>query len=94
MAGRVSVSSLGASHPEPPANPDTTNASTTTNPKISAKFQPLDWLMFRGSYNTSFRVPAFNQVFNGITESPYSGSDLADPVRCPGGVPTSAFGLA
>lgn len=71
---------------------DYTGFGTTTNPKISAKFQPLDWLMFRGSYNTSFRVPAFNQVFNGITESPYSGSDLADPVRCPGGVPTSAFG--
>lgn len=71
---------------------DYTGFGTTTNPKITAKFQPVDWLMLRGSYNTSFRVPTFNQVFNGITESPYSGSDLADPVTCPGGVPTSAFG--
>ena len=71
---------------------DYTGFGTTTNPKVSVKFQPIDWLMFRASYNTSFRVPSFNQIFNGITTSPYSGSDLADPVKCPGGVPTSAFG--
>ena len=65
---------------------------TTTNPKIAAKLTPTDWLMFRGSYSTGFRVPSFNQIFNGITSSPYLGSDLADPVACPGGVPTSAFG--
>jgi iron complex outermembrane receptor protein len=68
---------------------DYTGFGTTTNPKVSFRFQPIDAIMFRGSYNTSFRVPAFNQIFNGITESPYSGSDLADPVRCPGGVPNT-----
>jgi iron complex outermembrane receptor protein len=71
---------------------DYTGFGTTTNPKVSAKLKPFDWIMFRGSYNTSFRVPSFNQIFNGVTLSPYSGSDLADPTRCPGGVPTSAFG--
>ena len=71
---------------------DYTGFGSTTNPKVSVKFQPFDQLMFRGSYNTSFRVPTFNQIFNGVTLSPYAGSDLADPVRCPGGVPTSAFG--
>ncbi len=71
---------------------DYTGFGTTTNPKITAKFQPIDQLMFRASYNTSFRVPSFNQIFNGFTVSPYSGSDLADPTICPGGVPTSAFG--
>lgn len=71
---------------------DYTGFGSTTNPKVSVKFQPFDQLMFRGSYNTSFRVPTFNQIFNGVTLSPYSGSDLADPVACPGGVPTSAFG--
>jgi iron complex outermembrane recepter protein len=71
---------------------DYTGFGTTTNPKVSVKFQPIDWLMFRGSYSTGFRVPSFNQIFNGNTVSPYSGSDLADPVACPGGVPTSAFG--
>ncbi|MDT9011804.1 TonB-dependent receptor [Novosphingobium sp. APW14] len=71
---------------------DYTGFGTTTNPKLTAKYQPVDWLMLRGSYNTSFRVPSFNQIFNGVTISPYSGSDLADPTKCPGGVPTSAFG--
>ncbi len=28
-------------------------------------------------------MPSFNQLFNGITESPYSGKDLADPAKCP-----------
>lgn len=70
---------------------DYTGFGSTTNPKISFKYKPADFIMFRGSYNTGFRVPSFNQIFNGITTSPYSGSDLADPVSCPGGVPTSAY---
>ena len=68
---------------------DYTGFGTTTNPKVSIKFRPWEPLLFRGSYNTGFRVPAFNQIFNGLTESPYSGSDLADPTRCPGGVPNT-----
>ena len=71
---------------------DYSGFGTTTNPKVAAKLTPTEWLMFRGSYSTGFRVPSFNQIFNGITLSPYSGSDLADPVACPGGIPTSAFG--
>ncbi len=71
---------------------DYSGFGTTTNPKVAAKLTPTEWLMFRGSYSTGFRVPSFNQIFNGITLSPYSGSDIADPVGCPGGVPTSAFG--
>ena len=68
---------------------DYTGFGTTTNPKVSVKFRPFDPLMFRGSYNTSFRVPTFNQIFNGLTVAPYLGSDIADPVRCPGGVPNT-----
>ncbi|HEX8215791.1 MAG TPA: TonB-dependent receptor [Allosphingosinicella sp.] len=69
-----------------------TGFGTTTNPKVAFKFRPIQQVLLRGSYNTSFRVPSFNQIFNGTTESPYAGSDIADPVACPGGVPTSAFG--
>jgi iron complex outermembrane receptor protein len=57
----------------------------TFNPKVSFRYQPLTSLMFRGSYNTGFRAPSFNQLFNGITESPYSSKDVADPGKCPGG---------
>lgn len=58
----------------------------TTNPKIAAKYRPIRQLMFRGSYNTSYRVPTFNQLFNGVIESQFLGGDIADPGTCPGGV--------
>ncbi len=58
---------------------------STTNPKVSVKFEPADWLLFRGSYNTGFRVPTFNQIFNDQIESIFGGT-LADPRNCPGGV--------
>ncbi|MFP5392375.1 MAG: TonB-dependent receptor domain-containing protein, partial [Gammaproteobacteria bacterium] len=59
-----------------------TGFGNTFNPKITLRYQPSDKLLLRASYNTGFRAPAFNQLFNGITESPYSGRDLADPAKC------------
>jgi iron complex outermembrane receptor protein len=64
---------------------DYSGFGTTTNPKVTAKFRPVDWLLFRASYNTGFRVPAFNQIFNGTTLSPNPGNTLVDPTTCPGG---------
>jgi iron complex outermembrane recepter protein len=61
---------------------DYSGFGSTVNPKVSAKFRPFDWLMFRGSYNTGFRVPAFNQIFNGVTQSPNPGNTLVDPTTC------------
>ncbi|AJP74582.1 hypothetical protein TS85_16485 [Sphingomonas hengshuiensis] len=66
-----------------------TGFGATTNPKVAVKFRPFDPIMFRASYSTGFRVPTFNQIFNGVTESSYAGSDIADPVKCPGGVPNA-----
>lgn len=60
---------------------------STVNPKISLKYRPVDAVMFRGSYNTGFRVPSFNQIFNSSSQALYSGRDIADPGRCPGGRP-------
>ncbi|ROT97022.1 TonB-dependent receptor [Altererythrobacter sp. FM1] len=68
---------------------DYSGFGTTFNPKFTAKFTPTDWLMFRGSYNTGFRVPNFNQIFNGVTESPNPGNTLVDPTTCPGGAVSS-----
>jgi iron complex outermembrane recepter protein len=62
---------------------DYTGFGRTTNPKVTFRFVPTKQLLFRGSYNTGFRVPTFNQLFNGITESPYVGKDLVDPFKCP-----------
>ena len=62
---------------------DYTGFGTTTNPKVSVMFRPWEPLMFRGSFNTSFRVPTFNQIFNGRTESETnSGANIADPRTC------------
>jgi len=66
----------------------------TTNPKASLRFQPLDSLMFRASYSTGFRVPTFNQLFNGITESPYTGAGVPDPATCPANVVSATPGCA
>ena len=57
----------------------------TTNPKVSFKYQPFEALLFRGAYSTGFKVPNFNQLFNGLSEVQYTGLDLADPASCPGG---------
>ncbi|HTU09945.1 MAG TPA: TonB-dependent receptor [Allosphingosinicella sp.] len=64
---------------------DYTGFGNTVNPKISARFRPADWIMFRGSYGTGFRVPTFNQIFNGTTISPNPGNTLVDPTLCPTG---------
>ncbi len=61
---------------------DYSGFGTTVNPKVTARFRPVDWLMFRGSYNTGFRAPSFNQVFNGQSQSPNPGNTLVDPTTC------------
>jgi iron complex outermembrane receptor protein len=66
---------------------DYTGFGSTVNPKFTAKFQPVEWIMARASYGTGFRVPTFNQIFNGVTQSPNPGNSLTDPTTCPvGGV--------
>lgn len=71
---------------------DYTGFGTTTNPKVSVKFRPFKPIMFRGSYNTAFRVPTFNQIFNPQTESVYTGADYADPQNCTNGQVNPAIG--
>jgi iron complex outermembrane receptor protein len=57
----------------------------STNPKYSFKWQPMGWVAVRGSYSTGFKVPDFAKLFRGITETQYTGLDLADPSICPNG---------
>ena len=67
----------------------------TTNPKVSARYKALDSLLFRGSYSTGFRVPTFNQLYNGVSVAIYTGADVANPALCPGGkVDTTKAGCA
>jgi len=67
---------------------------STTNPKVSLRYAPLDSLVLRASYGTGFRVPTFNQLYNGITESPYTGAGVPDPATCPSLVVSNAPGCA
>ena len=64
---------------------DYSGFGSTINPKISLKFEPAEWAMARASYGTGFRVPTFNQIFNGVTQTPNPGSSLTDPTTCPSG---------
>lgn len=52
---------------------------TTTDPKVSFLWAPMENLSFRGSYGTAFRAPSLHQLGLGRTdESP----NLVDTVRC------------
>lgn len=42
---------------------------STTNPKISLRWQALDWLAFRASAGSTFRGPQQTQLLNGFTTS-------------------------
>ncbi|MGI8611045.1 MAG: TonB-dependent receptor domain-containing protein [Sphingomicrobium sp.] len=66
---------------------DYSDFGRTINPLVSFKYRPFEPLMFRGNYNEGFRAPSFNQIYNGQSEEIYSGRDIADPAKCPGGVP-------
>ncbi|MDE2436297.1 MAG: TonB-dependent receptor, partial [Sphingomonadales bacterium] len=61
---------------------DYSGFGSTTNPKFTAKFIPMNGLMFRASYNTAFRVPSFNQLFNGRSSTVFTGTNLIDPAAC------------
>ncbi|HMJ93731.1 MAG TPA: TonB-dependent receptor [Allosphingosinicella sp.] len=64
---------------------DYSGFGSTTNPKLSIKYRPFKPILLRGSYGTGFRVPTFNQIFNGTTVSPNPGNTLVDPTLCPTG---------
>ncbi|GLR72206.1 TonB-dependent receptor plug domain-containing protein [Agaribacter marinus] len=58
---------------------DYSDFGTTTDPKVSFLYSPLDNLSFRGSYGTAFRAPSLHQLGLGRTdESP----NLVDTLRC------------
>jgi iron complex outermembrane recepter protein len=57
---------------------------STTNPKVSFKYTPVEQLLLRGSFNEGFRAPSFFQLFTQTTESQIPGN-IADPDLCPGG---------
>jgi iron complex outermembrane receptor protein len=61
---------------------------STTNPKLSVRWQPTQMLLLRGSANTGFTAPTLTQLYapNATT---FTANRFNDPVLCPGGVPAA-----
>lgn len=62
--------------------------TTTINPKLSARWQPLDILVTRASVSTGFRAPSIMDIQNPTPEVRTQVMD--DPVLCPSAQPTVA----
>ena len=66
---------------------------STTNPKVSFRYQPIQQALFRGSFSTGFRAPSLYEL-NAPNTYTNSSNNHNDPVNCPNGtgingVPTS-----
>ncbi|WP_332852338.1 TonB-dependent receptor [Duganella sp. S19_KUP01_CR8] len=55
---------------------------STTNPKISFRYQPNGMLVFRGSANKGFLAPSFTQLYSGRLSQELPNG-IIDPVYCP-----------
>jgi iron complex outermembrane receptor protein len=55
---------------------------STTNPKVSMRWQPMRQLLLRGSWGTGFLAPTLYQLWNPSTPG-LSQAGLSDPLRCP-----------
>ena len=55
---------------------------STTNPKLSLRWTPVQQLLFRTSWGTGFIAPSLTQL-HGLQTSGVSSPGLTDPVRCP-----------
>ena len=57
---------------------------STTNPKASFRYQPIEQVLVRGSYSTGFRAPSLYEL---NAAQAYTNTTLAnDPINCPNGV--------
>jgi iron complex outermembrane receptor protein len=55
---------------------------STTNPKVSVRWQPMQTLLLRASWGTGFLAPTLYQLWNPQTPG-LSQPGLNDPLRCP-----------
>ncbi len=55
---------------------------STTNPKVSLRWQPVQSLLVRGSWGTAFRAPSLYQLWNPAIPG-LSQPGVSDPLRCP-----------
>ena len=70
---------------------DYSDVGSTTNPKFTIRYTPVEQLLLRGSYNTGFSAPTLTNLYlpNSTT---FTANRYNDPVLCPGGVVNVAAG--
>ena len=63
---------------------------SSTSPSVSLRYEPLDWLVLRASYNEGFKAPDLTdlyssqaQSFNDVTDFPRCNAQGIEPVDCP-----------
>jgi iron complex outermembrane receptor protein len=61
---------------------------TTINPKLAARWQPMQQLVLRGNVNTGFRAPSIIDIQNPTPE--VRNQVMDDPVLCPSSQPLEA----
>jgi iron complex outermembrane recepter protein len=61
---------------------------TTTNPKLSIRWQPNATVLLRGSANTGFTAPTLTQLY-APNSTTFTATRYNDPLLCPGGVVAS-----
>ena len=54
------------------------------NPKVAVRWQPVDPLIFRGAWSTSFRAPSLAQIGAGVRLTSYRVDCVATPEACNG----------
>jgi iron complex outermembrane receptor protein len=66
------------------------DVGNTVTPKISFRYQPAKWVMFRGSANSGFRAPTlFDRYgYRATVATTTTAAKWDDPVLCPGPTPT------
>jgi iron complex outermembrane receptor protein len=55
---------------------------STANPKVSLRWQPLQWLLLRGAAGTGFRAPSLTDLYASQATS-VTANGTRDPIQCP-----------
>jgi iron complex outermembrane receptor protein len=66
---------------------------SSTNPKLSVRFQPSKELLLRGAASTGFRAPTLYELF-GSTAYTNTAGNFNNPINCPGGTPIAGASQA
>ncbi len=62
---------------------DYSDFGSSTNPKVTLRYQPSSALLVRGSYSTGFRAPSLYELYSSTYYT--NTGTVNDPVNCPGG---------